>query len=181
MIKKIMAVTASAVMMLAMSVTAFAAGTIDATEQKILDELKAKKVTANYISQAENYLAKDDVAVTEAQATSIIANIDKAADIAAKAGIKTKADLSKADAAVVDSIIAEVKSAAAVVDLKVSYNTKNGDVSIVDKDNKVVATSNVGIKKTGADSMTTVAVVSGLGLAVAGLAVVSKKNAKAEA
>lgn len=181
MIKKIMAVTASAVMMLAMSVSAFAAGTVDATEQKILDELKAKSVTSNYISQAENYLAKDGVNVTEAQATSIIANIDKAADIAAKANIKTKADLLKADAAVVDSIVAEVKAAAAVVDLTVSYNTKNGEVSIVDKDNKVVATSNVGIKKTGADSMTTVAVVSVLGLAVAGLAVVSKKNANAEA
>lgn len=181
MIKKIMAVTASAVMMLAMSVSVFAAGTVDATEQKIIDELKAKNVTASYISQAENYLAKDNVAVTEAQATSIIANIDNAAAIAEKAGIKTKADLTKADASVVDSIIAEVKKAAAVVDLTVSYDTKTGEVSILDKDNKVVATSNVGVKKTGADSMSTVAVVSVLGLAVAALAVVSKKNAKAEA
>lgn len=179
MIKKIMAVTVSAVMMMAMTVTTFAAGTVDATEQKIIAELKAKNVPASYISQAENYLAKDDVNVTEAEAASIIADIDNAAAIAEKAGIKTAEDLKKADASVIDSIVAEVKKAAAVVGLTVSYDTKAGTVTILDKDNKVVATSNVGVKKTGADSMSTVAVVSVLGLAVAALAVVSKKNAEA--
>lgn len=179
MIKKIMAVTASAVMMLAMSVTAFAAGTIDANEQKIIDELNAKKVPASYVSQAKNYLVQDDVTVTEAEAKEIIGCIDDAAAIAEKEGIKTKADLEKASTAVFNSVLAEVEQAAAVLDLKVTYDTKSDVFTIVDKDNKVVATSNVGVKKTGADSMTTVAVVSVLGLAVVALAVASKKNAEA--
>ena len=46
MVKKIIAVGVSSVMMLAMSVSVFAAGTIDANEQAVLEQLNAKKVPA---------------------------------------------------------------------------------------------------------------------------------------
>lgn len=181
MIKKIFAVATAAVMTFAMSISAFAAGTIDANEQKILDELNAKKVPAEYVTQAKNYFEKDDVTVTADQATTIIANIDDAAQIAKTAGIKSADDLAKASTATIDAIVAKASAAAKVVDLTVSYDAKNGTATVKDTKGNVVATTNVGTKKTGADSTSTIAVVSFLGLAVAVLAVVTKKNAKAEA
>ena len=181
MIKKIIAVSVSAVMMFAMSVSAFAAGTVDANEQAVLDALNAKKVPAEYVTQAKNYFEKDEVSVTAEQAKEIIANIDDAAAVAKAAGIKSKDDLAKASTATIDSIIAKVQAAGKVLNLTVSYDAKSGVVTIKNSAGTVVATSNIGTKKTGADSMSTVAVVSFLGLAVAALAVVTKKNAKAEA
>ena len=178
MIKKIMAVVATATMTLAMSLSAFAAGTIDANEQKILDELNAKKVPAEYVSQARNYFEKDDVSVSAEQAQTIIVNIDEAAEIAKSAGIKTKADLDKASAATIDAIVAKATAAAKVVNLTVSYDSKNAVVTIKDDSGKVVATNNVGTKKTGADSTSTVAVLSVLCVAVAALAVVTKNEKK---
>lgn len=182
MIKKIIAASAAAVMTLAMTISAFAAGTVDANEQSVLNELNAKKVPAEYVSQAQNYFEKDDVSLTAEQAAVIIANIDDAAAIAKAAGIKTKDDVAKASTETINSIVAKANAAAAVVNLKVSYNAQTGVVTIVTADGKsTVFTTNVGTKKTGADSMSTVAVISVLGLAVASLAVVSKKNAKTEA
>lgn len=181
MIKKIIAASVSAVMMFAMTVSAFAAGTVDANAQAILDELNAKKVPAEYVSQAKNYFEKDGVSVTADQAQVIITNIDEAAAIAKAAGLKTKDDLLKASTATIESIVAKAQAAAAVLNLKVTYDAKTGIVTIIDSSSKVIFTTNVGTKKTGADSMSTVAVISFLGLAVATLAVVTKKNASAEA
>lgn len=180
-VKKIIAVGVSSVMLLAMSVSAFAAGTIDANEQAVLDQLNAKKVPAEYITQAKNYFEKDDVSVSADEAKAIIDNIDEAAAIAKEAGIKSAADLSKADAATIEKIVAKVQAAAEVVDLSVSYDAKTGKATVKDNAGKVVATSDIGTKKTGAYSMSAVAVVSFLGLAVAALAIVTRKHAKAKA
>lgn len=179
MIKKILAVSVSAVMMLAMSVSAFAAGTISASEQAIIDELQAKKVPAEYVSQARNYMEQDGVDFTDAQKTTVIANIDDAATIAKSANIKSADDLKKASSTVIDSLMAKVSAAATAVDLKVSLDAKTGVAKVTDKAGKVVATTNTGIKTTGADSMETVAVVSLLGLAVVALTVVTKKHEQA--
>ena len=192
MIKKLLAISASAVMMLAMSVSAFAAGSISADEQKILDELKAKNVPAEYVAQAEKYLTTDGVDVTAAQASEIIADIDSAAAEADKAGIKTVQDLKKNNT-VLNSVVGKAQAAAKVVNVTLTVNTATGAVKAVDNSGKVIfekagtaaAGTNGGnagagtLKKTGADSMSTVAVVSVLGLAVATLAVVTKKNAEA--
>ena len=180
MVKKIIAVGVSSVMMLAMSVSVFAAGTIDANEQAVLEQLNAKKVPAEYITQAKNYFEKDDVSVSADEAKEIIQNIDEAAAIAKASGIKSADDLAKADAATIDSIIAKVQAAAEVVNLTVSYDAKTGKATVKDNAGKVVATTDVGTKKTGADSMSTVVIVSFLGLAVVALAVKKKKNAKSE-
>lgn len=193
MIKKFLAVSASAVMMLAMSVSAFAAGSINADEQKILDELKAKNVPAEYISEAEKYLTTDGVDVTTAQATTIIADIDDAAAEAQKAGITTVAQL-KNNTAVANAIAEKAKAAAKVVNVTLAVDTKTGAVTATDNAGKTIftkagnttgsnggSTTNGGstLRRTGADSTATVAVVSVLGLAVAALAVATKKNAEA--
>lgn len=179
MIKKILAVSVSAVMMMAMSVSTFAAGTVNDSEAAIIAELEAKKVPAEYISQARNYMEQDGVEFTAEQKATVIANIDDAATIAKEANIKSVDDLKKASSTVVDRIMAKVTAAATAVDLKVSLDTKTGVAKVTDKSGKVVATTDTGIKTTGADSMNTVAVVSLLGCAVVALAVVTKKHAEA--
>lgn len=180
MIKKLLAVSVSAVMMVAMSVSAFAAGSINASEQKILDKLKASNVPARYVTQATNYVEKDGVDVTEAQADKIIAYIDSAKQAVDKAGITTEAQLKK-NQAVLDKVVADAKAAAAVLNLILTFDQSTKIVTVTDQAGKTVAKiePNGNTKKTGADSTTTAAVVSVLGLAVAALAVVTKKNAEA--
>ena len=90
-------------------------------------------------------------------------------------------DLKKADSAVVDQIMSKASAAAAAADLSVSFDTKAGKAEVRDANGKIVATADVGTKKTGADSMSTVAVVGLLGAAVAGLTVASKKKTEVEA
>lgn len=177
MIKKLFKVMVTTGMMFAMSVNAFAAGSIDANEQAILDELNSKKVPAEYVSQAKNYFEKDGVSVTKEQADTVIVNIDEAAAIAKKAGIKSKEDLSKADASVIDSIVAKAQTAGKAVNLTVSYNAKTGTATVKDSAGKVVATTDIGTKKTGADNTTMFAVISALGMVVVMLAVITKRNA----
>lgn len=181
MLKKMIAVSLTAAMMVATTVTTFAAGTIDSNEAAIIAELEAKNVPAEYVSQAKNYFEQDGIDVTESQAESIIANIDDAAVIAKEAGIKSTADLAKADTAVFDKIMGKVSSAADVVGLTAAYDAKTGTATIKDGAGKIVATSNVGVKETGADSMSTVAVMSVLGAAVVALVATAKKISKVEA
>lgn len=178
--KKIVTVVSSVVMTMAMAVSAFAAGSVSATEQKVINELKAKNVPAELVSEAENYFVLDGVDVTEAEATQIIADIDDAAAIAEKNNLKTVDDILAADEAIRKEILAKVNHAADILDVTVVVDTKSKNVTIKDNTGKVIATTNVGTKPTGASSMSTVVVISGLGLAVAALAVASK-NAKAEA
>lgn len=179
MIKKLIGITVSAMMMFAMSVSAFAAGSIDENEQAVLDALSENKVPAEYVTQAKNYFEKDNVVVTAEQAKVIISNIDEAATIAKTAGIKTKDDLAKADTDIINSIVAKAQTAAKELELTVTYDTKSGVATIKDYAGNVVATSSVGIKKTGADTVATTVIISGLGMIVVGLGIASKKNEKA--
>lgn len=176
MVKTLFKVTITAVMLLVMTVSAFAAGSIDANEQAILDELNSKKVSAEYILQAKNYFEKDEVSVTEEQAKDIIANIDDAAEIVKKAGIKSKEYLFKADTSVIDSILAKAQAAANVINLTVSYNGKSGVVTIKDSTDNIVATTDIGTKTTGADNITTFVTISTLGVVVVLLAIITKRN-----
>ncbi len=178
MLKKVITAAVSVLAMLTMSVSIFAAGTIDANEQTILNELNAKKVPAAYVAQAKNYFEKDGVSVTQEQAKTIIANIDNAAAIAKSEGIKSVEDLKTAGTATIDRILAEVNAGARVLGLTVSYNTTTGAVTVKDKTGAIVATSNIGTKKTGASSMSTVVIITILGLAVVVLTEISKKYEK---
>lgn len=181
MFKKIIALSLTVAMMTAASVTAFAAGTIDDNEAAILAELEAKNVPAEYISQAQNYFEQDDVEVTADEAEAIIANIDDAAVIAKEAGIKSAEDLKKVDTAVIDKIMVKVSAAAETIGLTAAFDAKTGKAVIKDKAGKVVATTNVGTKPMGADSMSTVVVVSVLGAAVVAMVAAAKKSSKVEA
>lgn len=181
MLKKIVAVSLTLVMTMAASVSVFAAGTIDENEKAIITQLEAKGIPAEYVSQAKNYFEQDDVEFTAEEADAVIGNVDEAAAIAKEAGVKSVEDLSKVDTAVVDKIMDKVSAAAAVKDLTVSYDTKGGKAEVKDASGKVVATADVKTKNTGADSMSTIAVVSVLGVAVVALAFAAKKNSKVEA
>lgn len=179
--KKFLAASLSAMLLLATPVTALAAGTTDENEEKIIAELQAANVPAEYVSQAKNYFMQDDVTITATQASTVIANIDDASAIAKEAGIKSVEDLKKADSAVVDQIMSKASSAAAAADLSVSFDTKAGTAVVTDKNGKVVATADVKTKKTGADSVSAAVAVALLGATVAGLAVASKKKTEVEA
>ncbi len=191
MIKKILAVSVSVVMTLAMTVSAFAAGSVNSEEQRVLDALTASKVddssSQKYFSQAKKFFERDDIDATKAQADEVIGYINEAAAIAKAAGLKSEKDIANASADVKNQLVEKANKAAAVFGLKVNVDTKANTVTITKdtvkadgtKTTTTVATSNAGTKTTGANSMSSVAVVSVLGLAVAALAVVTKKNAEA--
>ena len=179
--KRLLAASLSAMLLLATPVTALAAGTTDENEEEIIAQLQAANVPAEYVSQAKNYFMQDDVTITKEEASAVIANINYASAIAKGAGITSVDDLKKADSAVVDQIMSKASAAAAAADLSVSFDTKAGKAEVRDANGKIVATADVKTKKTGADSMSTVAVVGLLGAAVAGLTVASKKKTEGEA
>lgn len=181
MFKKIIALSLTVAMMAAATVTTFAAGTIDDNEEAVIAELQARKIPAEYISQAQNYFEQDEVEITADQASTIIANIDDAAAIAKEAGITSAADLAKADTAVVDKIMTKVTASASTVGLTAAFDAKTGTATVKDSTGKVIATTNVGVKTTGTDSMSTVVVISILGAAVVALVAAARKSSRVEA
>ncbi len=177
MFKRLVAVATTTALTVAMAVTAFAANPgINADEQKILDALKANGVDAKYVTEAEKVLADGSVNVSAADAKTAIENIGKAKEIVDKEGIKTIDEL-KANATVLKKVQNLVSSTAALksVNVKVSFDAKSGKPSVATKDGKVVP-FDASIEKTGVDFSTTAAVVAGLGLSVAGIAVIAKKK-----
>lgn len=179
--KKLLAASLSAMLLLATPVTALAAGTTDENEEEIIAQLQEANVPAEYVNQAKNYFMQDDVTITKEEASAVIANINDASSIAKEAGINSVEDLKKADSAVVEQLMSKASSAATVVDLSVSFDMKTGKSEVRDANGKIVATADIGTKKTGADSMSAVAVAGLLGVAVAGLTVASKKKTEVEA
>lgn len=175
MFRKLVAVGTTAALTLAMGVSVFAADAgINADEQRVLDQLKAKAVPEKYINQAKDALAADGVDVSKADADVAIANIDKAKELA---GTKSIAEI-KADKNLYDQIKALVNETAALktINVKVSWDTTSGAPSIVAGTTNNVKGNDDKIKGTGVDFSTTAAVVAGLGLSIAGLAVVAKKK-----
>lgn len=176
MFKRLVAVATTTVLTVAMAVTAFAAGSINADEQKILDELKAKGVPESYIAEAKAVLEDESVDVSAADAKTAIANIDEAKKLVDAKGRTSVAQI-KADAELTKSIQAIVTKTAALksVNVKVNFDAKTGKPSIAKENGKIVPADS-SIKKTGVDFSTTAAVVAGLGLSVAGIAVIAKKK-----
>ncbi len=172
-LKKLLVCAMATMMVAASTLTAFAAE-LTAEEKAVIQALTDAKVPAEYITQAENYLAKDDVTVTADQATAIKKEI---AD--AKATVGTT-DLAKLTADQKSAIVADIEAAAAAVNLKVEVNSAKEEVKIVDaKGNAVanVAATDAPFQDTGADMSTTVAVLAVLGVALVACAVASKKVA----
>ena len=188
MVKKLLAVSLSVAMTLAMAVSAFAAGTVNSEEQRVLDAIKADKVddssAQKYFTQATKFFERDDIDATKAQADEVIGYVNQAAAVAKSAGLKSEKDILNASDDVKNQLIEYAKKAAAVFGLTVRVDSKSGVIEFIKTDattgtTQVGATTNTSTKTTGANEMAGVAVVSVLGLAVAALAVVTKKNAEA--
>ncbi|CDE53814.1 unknown [Roseburia sp. CAG:303] len=175
MFKRLVAVATTTALTVAMAVTAFAAGSLNDAEKDIIKALDGK-VPANYVAEVQKVLEDENVNVSAADAKTAIANIDKAKEIVDKAGIKNVDEL-KANATVLKQVQDLVSSTAALksVNVKVSFDAKSGKPSVATKDGKVVL-ADASIAKTGVDFSTTAAVVAGLGLSVAGIAVIAKKK-----
>lgn len=172
MFKRLAAVATTSALTVAMAVTAFAAGSVNADEQKILDALKGS-VPDSYYAEVKAVLEDESVDVSSADAQTAIANIGKAKELV---GDKSIAEV-KADAALLKQLQNLVSETAALktVNVKVSFDASTGKPSVVTKDGKVVL-ADASIKSTGVDFSTTAAVVAGLGLSVAGIAVIAKKK-----
>lgn len=175
MFKRLVAVATTTALTVAMAVTAFAAGSLNDAEKDIIKALDGK-VSDNYVAEVRKVLEDENVNVSAADAKTAIANIDKAKEIVDKAGIKNVDEL-KANATVLKQVQDLVSSTAALksVNVKVSFDATSGKPSVATKDGKVVL-ADASIAKTGVDFSTTAAVVAGLGLSVAGIAVIAKKK-----
>lgn len=172
MFKRLVAVATTTALTVAMAVTAFAAGNINADEQKVLDALKGTEAEV-YTAQVKAVLEDESVDVSAADAKTAIANIDKAKELV---GTKTLAEI-KADKDLTKKIQDLVTETATLktVNVKVSFDAKTGKPAVVTKDGSIVKADPT-IKGTGVDFSTTAAVVAGLGLSVAGIAVIAKKK-----
>lgn len=175
MFKRLVAVATTTALTVAMAVTAFAAGSLNDAEKDIIKALDGK-VSPNYVAEVQKVLEDENVNVSAADAKTAIANIDKAKEIVDKAGIKNVDEL-KANATVLKQVQDLVSSTAALksINVKVSFDATSGKPSVATKDGKVVL-ADASIAKTGVDFSTTAAVVAGLGLSVAGIAVIAKKK-----
>ena len=135
----------TALLMIAILVLTMGAAVSAATEADIISALQAANVPAVYVSQAQSYLAANEV--TAAQADEIIANIEKAKAVA---GSETKiANLSTSQ---INQIGTYVNNAAQVLEMK-AVLPKDGTVGIYDSTGKLVFAASKGnaVKQTGYD------------------------------
>lgn len=182
MFKRLAAVATTTALTVAMAVTAFAAGSVNAEEQKVLDALKAEGVPAAQVEQVQKVFMEDSVSLTADDANTAIANIGDAKKIASDAGYTSVSALlndaknGSADAQdVINGIVAKVNDTRAKIESiakvtkAVTFNAATGTI-----DGGVITDGE--IANTGVDFSTTAAVVAGLGLSVAGIAVIAKKK-----
>lgn len=157
-IKKIAVAILTMAMVTASSVMAFAANGVSADEQKILDKLSsgvtvngtAVKVPAEYVNQAEKYLAANDV--TADQVTSITSKIDDAYAVAKSENVT---DLTKLSKDAKQKVLADAQAAAKVVGVTVTYDAKTGAITGKTADGSTVLTGS--LKSDAASGSTTAA------------------------
>lgn len=156
----------------ASSVTAFAA-----TEADVIKALKDANVPETYIIKAENYLKTVDL--TEAQATSVNAEVKKAADIMKKENVT---DVSKLSSASKDAVLNSVKAAATAANLNVNI-VKNAagvnEISLTNASGQEVlrlAANEATMKKTGSNATLVFAIGGMLVIAAAGSVFVARKS-----
>ena len=183
MVKKLFVVVAVLCMTFAMSISAFAAE-ITTDEQKIIDVLKAGavvdgktvKIPAKYINQAESYLMKKDV--SKAEVDKVLDYVDDAKKYMTSNKIT---DLNEMTSKQMNKMVSIAEDAAAVVDVKLTVNTKTGVIKGVDKDGNIVLSGEETIKQTGMDVNATGAVAVALAAVVAVCVIVAAKKKVFEA
>lgn len=164
--KKITTLVLSLVLVLAMSITAFAATPND----DVKAALKEAGVTGEYYDQAVKFLANNEL--TAEQATAVKMKSRQLRQLLVMA--KSVADLS---ADQISKIKANIETAAAKVGAKVSFANKT--ISVTDAKGTQYTVSSNPVKATGATTTATVAgiAVLAMGLVACGVAVSKKRFA----
>jgi hypothetical protein len=189
MFKRLVAVATATMLTIAMSVSAFAATGVSAKEQELINSLPAE-----YQAKAESILKDADLtdaevaqvqkAVKEVKAGKSVeelkalgeAELTKMAnDVLAKVDtIVKKYDIKISAADVVK--LAQAKTPAEINAVTVTVGNPKGTPTPAPTQNNNKNDGNLNTTPKGVDFSTTAAVVAGLGLSVAGIAVIAKKK-----
>jgi len=189
MFKRLVAVATATMLTIAMSVSAFAATGVSAKEQELINSLPA-----DYQAKAESILKDADIteaevaqvkkAVKEVKAGKSVeelkalgeAELTKMAnDVLAKVDtIVKKYDIKISAADVVK--LAQAKTPAEINAVTVTVGNPKGTPTPAPTQGNNKNDGNLNTTPKGVDFSTTAAVVAGLGLSVAGIAVIAKKK-----
>ena len=187
--KKILVIAFVVVLALACTVSAFAAGSLNANEKKVISALERTvkigdasfKLPASYVNQAKNYFLGSDVDLTADEADAIIGYIDDAiAALKAEKPKTTAAELDLADlsASCKAKLLEAGQNACEEIGLELEYDAVANEVTIKDDAGKTVFNDEPIIKKTGADVSVPAIAIAVVLLTVlsAGAIVVTKKS-----
>ena len=150
--KKVFVAMMVIVLLVAFSVTAFAARSLTDDENRLVDSLRGKELLGQQVTQAditafENYLMGTDAPLSVADVDSIIASIDEVIAIVESTGARTADGLTRA---VKDQVLQIAESALSLAGLSISITSdaKSSSIVITDGAGNPVIDRNV-IKKTG--------------------------------
>ncbi|MGL5540816.1 MAG: hypothetical protein ACRDBX_04170 [Erysipelotrichaceae bacterium] len=178
--KKFFAVVASLSLCAMLSVTAFAAGSLNTFETAILDALKAS-VTVNgttvsvpsaQLNDVEKYFMSEGVDVTDAQSQIVLAQIQKGKDYVIANGIT---DLTRVNVTQGKALVAIAQPAADALNVRIVADYVNGTVTVYDASGNVISYMESPIKNTGLGFETT-AMIGAMLLGVMGVATVLAKK-----
>ena len=194
-LKKLLIFGLATVMLMSMSITAFAATSLSADEQNIINTLTTAGVPTQYVTQARNYLAGNATDVTAAQATAINAQITAAKTIAGSATSLTTLTVDQQNAISAD-LVAAGKEIGVVVTFDAAANSIKAvdasgatilDASLTSTATPAAATTDTTadsttevIKTTGVNMNTTIEIIAVLALALVACGVVVSKKRFAE-
>ena len=182
-LKKLLVCGLATAMLMSMSITAFAAS-LTADEQSIITTLTNAGVPAQYVTQAQNYLAGNATDVTAAQATAINTQIN-----AAKATAGSVTSLPKLTTDQKNAIAANLSSAGQAIGVTVTYDATANSIKAVDASGATIlnasldtatSTTTAVIKTTGVNINTTIAIIAVLAMALVACGVVVSKKRFAE-
>lgn len=156
--KKFIAILFALAMIVALSLTAFAATGINEFEQAVLDKLESIhdlgtddlpfEIPQEYVNTAKNYFA-GECEMTEAEKTAILSSIDAGIAVVKKEAETAKIDgkqydLSSMSATARDEVLALGQSACKEVDLQLTYTPATNKVTI----SKVTTNPETGVTTT---------------------------------
>lgn len=182
-LKKLLACGLATAMLFSMSITAMAAD-LTSDEQGIISALQSAGVPANYVTQAQNYLASSSVTVTADQATTIKAKITEA-----KTTAGSVTSLASLSADQKTAIAADLADAGNAIGVKVTFNATANSITATDSTGKVVfdaaldsatTSSSTVVKATGATMNTSIYIIAVLAMALVGCGIVVSKKRLAD-
>ena len=179
--KKILAISIVALMIMLVAVTTVKATTEDELREYLTGTLTVNgeevEIPAQYITSIERYLDSNDL--TDEQATAIKAKVDQGLALMAEEGVTDPNDLSKAKKS---ELLSVGQEAASVVGLKLQYDSSDATISVLDANGKVIdsfSTNTSKLVQTGSSNILYVALAGVAIIAVAAIA--STKRAKVNA